>query len=226
MKPYFYIFLFFVYSIASAQEDTLLVQSVEVGPVADSVMVPVYLCLSQSYCYAHLRFGWDLAESKIIPVGISPGSAKGWTFAVDTIDIDHHEISIIGENPDSDLKGRINIFYMKFALLQPVTGIINITQARQERLGYCDGDGGIEPIFIPGGIICTGFLPGDANGSGAVNGEDVLYLTRFIFHGGPAPASLAGGDTDGDCRINALDVAYLIKYFKSRRPGPILRECQ
>ncbi len=68
------------------------------------------------------------------------------------------------------------------------------------------------------------YIPGDANGSGSVNGLDVTFLISFL-KGGPAPDPLLGGDANGSCNVNGLDVTYLISYFKGG-PAPFGGNCE
>ncbi len=69
------------------------------------------------------------------------------------------------------------------------------------------------------------FLPGDANGTGDVNGLDVVYLINYLKSLGPAPDPLLRGDSNGDCVTNGLDVVYLVSYLKGG-PRPISGNCQ
>ena len=69
-----------------------------------------------------------------------------------------------------------------------------------------------------------GYLPGDANGSGSVNGIDVVYMVNYL-KGGPSPNPLLSGDSNGDCNANGLDVVYLVNYLKGG-PAPFLGNCR
>ncbi|MFH1359679.1 MAG: C25 family cysteine peptidase, partial [Candidatus Omnitrophota bacterium] len=53
------------------------------------------------------------------------------------------------------------------------------------------------------------FLCGNADGSGVVDLDDVVYLIAYIFTGGPAPEPLETGDADGLNSIDLDDVVYL-----------------
>jgi hypothetical protein len=68
------------------------------------------------------------------------------------------------------------------------------------------------------------YLPGDANGSGGVNGIDVVYMVNFL-KGGPPPDPLLSGDSNGDCNANGLDVVYLVNFLKGGRP-PFSGDCK
>ncbi len=74
-------------------------------------------------------------------------------------------------------------------------------------------------------LAVSGYLiRGDANGDGAINGGDIVYLIFYLFRGGPAPPSLEHGDANGDGVIGPGDVVYLINYlFLSGPPPPPLK---
>ena len=72
--------------------------------------------------------------------------------------------------------------------------------------------------------VNSGFIPGDANGSGVLNGVDVVYLVNYL-KGGPAPVPLLAGDANGNCEVNGVDVTYLVNYFKGFGPPPIQGDC-
>jgi len=63
-------------------------------------------------------------------------------------------------------------------------------------------------------------LCGDADGSGEVDIDDVVYLIAYIFSGGPAPDPLEAGDADSSGAIDIDDVVYLIAYIFSGGPEP------
>lgn len=68
-------------------------------------------------------------------------------------------------------------------------------------------------------------LPGDANGSGEINGIDVVFLVNYLKGMGPAPSPLLSGDANGDCQANGLDVSYLVNYLKGFGPAPVSGLC-
>jgi hypothetical protein len=69
-----------------------------------------------------------------------------------------------------------------------------------------------------------GYIPGDANNSGDVNGLDVIYLVRYLKGIGPPPDPYLGGDANGSCTVNGLDVTYLVNFFKGGDP-PFAGNC-
>lgn len=86
---------------------------------------------------------------------------------------------------------------------------------------------GVTPIIPSQTFSCLYFveyLAGDANGSGFVNGMDVVYLVYYLKGNGPPPDPLLSADANGDCEVNALDVIYLVTYFKGG-PEPFLGNC-
>ena len=60
---------------------------------------------------------------------------------------------------------------------------------------------------------CLNQMPGDANNNGSIEIGDVVYLTAFLYTGGPAPSPLANGDANGDCHINIGDLICLNQYL-------------
>ena len=61
---------------------------------------------------------------------------------------------------------------------------------------------------------------GDANQTGSVEAGDVVYLIRFLFRSGPAPAPYLEGDANCDGTVTAGDVVRLIGYLFRGEPVP------
>jgi len=61
----------------------------------------------------------------------------------------------------------------------------------------------------------SNLVRGDANGSGSLNGLDVIYLVAY-FKGGASIClgCLCQGDVNNSGNVNGLDVTYLVAYFK------------
>ncbi|MFH1892337.1 MAG: dockerin type I repeat-containing protein [Candidatus Zixiibacteriota bacterium] len=81
------------------------------------------------------------------------------------------------------------------------------------------------------GLNCPGCgsvdcVPGDADGSGAVDIDDVVYEIAYIFTGGPAPVTaVCCGDADGSGGLDIDDVVYLIAYIFTGGPEPDPNAC-
>lgn len=67
---------------------------------------------------------------------------------------------------------------------------------------------------------CDSQLPGDADGNGVIDRDDVLFLFAYLCNDGPAPNPLANGDPNGDCVIDSLDLNYLMY-----GPDPVACTC-
>ena len=69
---------------------------------------------------------------------------------------------------------------------------------------------------------CDDLIIGDADASGAIDIDDVVYLIGFIFSGGPPPApdQVASGDANCDCAVDIDDLVYLIAYIFTAGPPP------
>jgi hypothetical protein len=76
--------------------------------------------------------------------------------------------------------------------------------------------------FVEEEILC---VPGDADESGFVDIDDVVYLIAYIFSGGPAPTpDPCCGDANGSggpAPVDIDDVVYLIAYIFSGGPAPV-----
>ncbi len=78
------------------------------------------------------------------------------------------------------------------------------------------------------------YIPGDVNSSGAVNGEDVVYLVNYLKGIGSAPDScICGGanwlyaaaDVNGDCGVNEADVQYLGSFLEGGASPAFCEDC-
>lgn len=72
------------------------------------------------------------------------------------------------------------------------------------------------------GDACA-WICGDADGSGAIDIDDVVFLISYIFSGGPEPDRYESGDVDCTGAIDIDDVVYLIAYIFSGGPEPCAR---
>ena len=63
--------------------------------------------------------------------------------------------------------------------------------------------------------------PGDANASGAVDIDDIVYLMGYIFSGGCLPYYPNNGDPDSSCEIDIDDPVYLILYVFAGGTDPM-----
>lgn len=64
------------------------------------------------------------------------------------------------------------------------------------------------------------YLCGDADASGSVDIDDVVYLIEYIFRGGPPPIPYEAGDADCSGAVDIDDVVYLIDYIFGGGPAP------
>jgi hypothetical protein len=115
----------------------------------------------------------------------------------------------------TDVTGRANI------PIRPDTeGQLYIEAARPNFYTFVDS--------IPVDTYCEPAVAGDANGSGACNGVDVIFLQAYFKGGARPPDSCmcVGGaflyhaaDANGSCILNGVDVTYLVAYLKGG-PAP------
>jgi hypothetical protein len=69
------------------------------------------------------------------------------------------------------------------------------------------------------------YVPGDANGSGVLNGNDVTFLLNYLRGGPPPPPPIWRADANGDCIVNGTDVSYLVNFFKGWGQPPVGNDC-
>ena len=86
------------------------------------------------------------------------------------------------------------------------------------------GNGTLRDLIDKGAVWpCT---PGDANGSGGVDIDDVVYLIGYIFSGGPPPTPfVCCGDANGSLGVDIDDVVYEIGYIFSGGDPPVCSCC-
>ncbi len=63
-------------------------------------------------------------------------------------------------------------------------------------------------------------LCGDADGSGFVDLDDVIFIIYYMYGGGPEPSPYAAGDADCSGNIDLDDVVYIIYYMYGGGPVP------
>jgi hypothetical protein len=68
--------------------------------------------------------------------------------------------------------------------------------------------------------FCFLVVCGDADGSETVDIDDVVYLIRYIFAGGPPPFSYAAGNPDCSGAVDIDDVVWLVNYIFSGGNAP------
>lgn len=73
---------------------------------------------------------------------------------------------------------------------------------------------------IQAALAALAYVCGDADASGSVDIDDVVYLIAYIFSGGPAPSPLASGDADCSGGMDIDDVVYIIAYIFSGGNSP------
>ena len=67
--------------------------------------------------------------------------------------------------------------------------------------------------------VCITFR-GDANGDGAINVTDIVFLINYLFNETSAPDPLEAGDANCDGKVDIVDIVYLINYLFGEGPPP------
>jgi hypothetical protein len=68
------------------------------------------------------------------------------------------------------------------------------------------------------GASC-GYVCGDATDDLRTDMADALFLTNFIFRGGPGPSDLSHGDANCNGHTNIVDVLHIVNFLF--RDGPV-----
>jgi hypothetical protein len=77
------------------------------------------------------------------------------------------------------------------------------------------GKGTSDNYAVNHGFWQLWYVTGDADGSGDVDIDDVVYLISYIFSAGSPPMPLAAGDADCSGGVDIDDAVYLISYIFS-----------
>ena len=78
----------------------------------------------------------------------------------------------------------------------------------------CNRPGTFSFVRDPG----SRFVAGDANGDGALDLADGIFILRYLFRGATPPPCAKAADANGDCSIDASDALYMV-YFTLQPPG-------
>ena len=141
-----------------------------------------------------------------IPATAGPAAGEGLLFKV--------FINLTGSFTD----GSTTISLIE-AWPDPISGPSKTKFTDQTGFGYI-------PLRFDGTISISDVVCGDADGSGGVDIDDVVYLISYIFSGGPAPIpNVCVGDADGSGGVDIDDVVYLISYIFSGGPAPVPTCC-
>jgi hypothetical protein len=62
--------------------------------------------------------------------------------------------------------------------------------------------------------------PGDANGDGAFNVGDPVFIIAYVFKGGFAPRAMAAADVNCDGEVNVVDALAMVNYVFKGGPQP------
>ena len=95
---------------------------------------------------------------------------------------------------------------------RPSDGVYEYTFAGWDKnVTAVNGDEVYTAIYTREQIVGPGFEPGDINGDGSVDNQDVVALFRYIS-GGKVSVVIASLDPDGDGDMTNKDVVYLFRF--------------
>jgi uncharacterized protein (TIGR02145 family) len=141
----------------------------------------------------------------------------------DSVDygVAHILLELFDAAADSDQDGMIAIY-------DNCPESTNPDQADSDADGFGDACDNCPSVYNPDqadedgdgiGDACD-WICGDADGSGGVDIDDVVFLINYIFSGGAEPIPYDAGDADCSGGVDIDDVVYLISYIFSGGPAP------
>jgi hypothetical protein len=215
-----------VRSILHLQSDSIWYTGFDGTPV-DTLLIPVYFsnslwagAVSFRLCYpaTALTFVSHSMEGSRIPLswGIYPGveTTDGFAFvAMPNL--------YPGTDIDSIPPGSGHLVTLKFAVLHPPETTIPFQFERLQTRGqvnaYATSDE--PPMWSLVSLqqidsrVRFSFIRGDADGSGFIDIDDVVFLIEYVFAGGPAPGIFETGDFNNDFFIDIDDIVALIEFI-------------
>ena len=75
-------------------------------------------------------------------------------------------------------------------------------------------------LIACGTFVLIGHVPGDADASGIVDVDDVVFLINYVFAQGPEPVPIESGDVDCSGTVDVDDVVWLINFIFSSGNAP------
>jgi hypothetical protein len=114
------------------------------------------------------------------------------------------------------------IVTLKFAVLAPATNYFDVHFERLQHHGQVNGYGTFAwewPYWHLASFqnvdkaMYFSFLYGDADGSGFIDIDDVVYLINYIFNSGPPPPVYDAGDFNRDFFVDIDDVTALLGFI-------------
>ncbi len=114
------------------------------------------------------------------------------------------------------------IVTLKFAVLNPTSNYFDVHFERLQHHGQVNGYGTFDwgwPYWHFASLqnvdraMYFSFIYGDADGSGAIDIDDVVYLIQYIFNSGPPPPVYDAGDFNRDFFIDIDDVTALLDFI-------------
>ncbi len=212
------------------------VSGVKVGdetvPPGGTVRVPITLYTDQPLSGFTIPLKYSTFQPDKVTldsVTVVPWVGDSAFIVNDSMFIVHRPIQPI---PMPDSTGKLDVGYAYFTIAPtaaPETFPIDTATTEYNSVVYsyqfvtATGDT-IVPLFVPGSVTIDGACSavcGDADCSGFVSMDDIVYLINYIFANGPAPKDGREGDVDCDGRANITDAVYLVNYiFSPGSPAP------
>jgi hypothetical protein len=113
-----------------------------------------------------------------------------------------------------------------------VLDILYINDRHAGGVAQNEGDFTVNPVMwlatpcrAIGEDTCSAQNLGDVDNNGSIESDDLLYLTQFLYEGGPTPPVMPNADVNADCWIDGADIKYLDDYLNCGGPDPDTCTC-
>lgn len=117
--------LIMLFSLAHGQDNSLTIGSVAVSPFQRIIQVPVYLNTGEGICGVDGTIGWTRLGDDITFNGIIPGG-NGWEIKA-AENTDANQLIFHGQKVVNALLPKVLVFYVEFALKNPLAESFNLT---------------------------------------------------------------------------------------------------
>ncbi len=184
------------------------------------MMPPPKVMIDPNTMYAHQAYTIDTLTADVYIGEFSNGHLPG---QVDLAGVRVNETvvpistTVLPSHPD--FTGEV--LQIEFSLKEFLQGYIPFMDTSLRSFAvtgeFTDGD----PLEAYGKVTLVGHTSGDLNEDGSVDVADLVYLTEYLFGGGPPPIVDGAADVDGTCDVNVGDLTYLVAYLYQSGPKPI-----
>jgi len=221
----------FAYDGSSNGVPACITANIDGDPDMDIVVTMNSSFADTAYMMSFFNDGGVFYATGVYPVGYNgasngkPASLVADVDADDDLDIISHfgstdSIWVFDNNGDGQFEARRGVYpvgYKGTSTNKPaslVAGDFDNNGSADIVVGFAD------TCYVALMFGEKDYIDGDADGSGFVDIDDVVFLIQYLFAGGPEPVPYTSGEVDCQGVIDIDDVVYLINYLFASGPPP------